>query len=387
MSAYRNQYIDINKWTRPGIKNNGVKKLVVHYTANPGAPAANHYRYFGQTLPAQNRNLSEKKQTFASAHIFVDHTEAICIIPLNEVAYHANDVQQIVNGQPYRGVAALKPNANFLSIGVELCIEKNGTFHPDTIARAEQVCAELCKKFKLDPINDIVRHYDITHKICPAPWVSRSQGFTDFKNGVKARLGGVVINKPTNNKSKTNTDSNKGRFIKNTVVSSDGLVLRTQRSASSSMVLNLPNGTVVKYQLGSTVNGWGYVEYTNSKGQTFHGYVNVSYIKSDNELKSGGKKKVTASKPKNTQKSKFSLPAGTFKVTSPLTRGEAVKQIQTALAALHYYPDKSAKNFGIDGAYGTKTANAVKRFQSMYGLTADGIYGPKTKAKLDALLK
>ena len=48
------------------------------------------------------------------------------------------------------------------------------------------------------------------------------------------------------------------------------------------------------------------LEYTNSKGQTFHGYVNVSYIKSDNELKSGGKKKVTASKPKNTQKSKFS---------------------------------------------------------------------------------
>ncbi len=387
MSAYRNQYIDINKWTRPGIKNNGVKKLVVHYTANPGAPAANHYRYFGQTLPAQNRNLSEKKQTFASAHIFVDRTEAICIIPLNEVAYHANDVQQIVNGQPYRGVAALKPNANFLSIGVELCIEKNGTFHPDTIARAEQVCAELCKKFKLDPINDIVRHYDITHKICPAPWVSRSQGFTDFKNGVKARLGGVVINKPTNNKSKTNTDSNKGSFIKNTVVSSDGLVLRTQRSASSSMVLNLPNGTVVKYQLGSTVNGWGYVEYTNSKGQTFHGYVNVSYIKSDNELKSGNKKKATSSKPKSTQKSNFSLPAGIFKVTSPLTRGEAVKQIQTALAALHYYPDKSAKNFGIDGAYGSKTANAVKRFQSMYGLTADGVYGPKTKAKLEALLK
>ncbi|MDL5023341.1 N-acetylmuramoyl-L-alanine amidase [Bacillus velezensis] len=387
MSAYRNQYIDINKWTRPGIKNNGVKKLVVHYTANPGAPAANHYRYFGQTLPAQNRNLSEKKQTFASAHIFVDRTEAICIIPLNEVAYHANDVQQIVNGQPYRGVAALKPNANFLSVGVELCIEKNGTFHPDTIARAEQVCAELCKMYKLDPINDIVRHYDITHKICPAPWVSRSQGFTDFKNGVKARLGRVVINKPTNNKSKTNTDSNKGRFIKNTVVSSDGLVLRTQRSASSSMVLNLPNGTVVKYQLGSTVNGWGYVEYTNSKGQTFHGYVNVSYIKSDNELKSGHKKKATSSKPKSTQKSKFSLPAGAFKVTSPLTRGEAVKQIQTALAALHYYPDKSAKNFGIDGAYGAKTANAVKRFQSMYGLTADGIYGPKTKQRLENLLK
>ncbi|MCZ4248212.1 N-acetylmuramoyl-L-alanine amidase [Bacillus amyloliquefaciens] len=386
MSAYRNQYIDINKWTRPGIKSNGVKKLAVHYTANPGAPAANHYRYFGQTLPAQNRNLSEKKQTFASAHIFVDRTEAICIIPLNEVAYHANDVQQFVNGQPYRGVAALKPNANFLSIGVELCIEKDGTFHPDTIARAEQVCAELCKMYKLNPINDIVRHYDITHKICPAPWVNNSQGFADFKARVKKRMAGAVVTVPVvSNPDVTHTDT--GRFIKNTVVSSDGLVLRTQRSASSSMVLNLPNGTVVKYQLGSTVNGWGYVEYTNSKGKTFHGYVNVSYIKSDNELKSGGQKKVTASKPKTTQKSKFSLPAGIFKVTSPLTRGEAVKQIQTALAALHYYPDKNAKNFGIDGAYGAKTANAVKRFQSMYGLPADGIYGLKTKAKLESLLK
>ena len=60
MSAYRNQYIDINKWTR-GNQNNGVKKLAVHYTANPGASAANHYRYF-KTLPAQNRNLSEKNR-------------------------------------------------------------------------------------------------------------------------------------------------------------------------------------------------------------------------------------------------------------------------------------------------------------------------------------
>ncbi|MCY7700193.1 peptidoglycan-binding protein, partial [Bacillus safensis] len=34
-----------------------------------------------------------------------------------------------------------------------------------------------------------------------------------------------------------------------------------------------------------------------------------------------------------------------------------------------------------------KTANAVRRFQLMHGLIADGIYGPKTKANLEALLK
>ena len=74
-------------------------------------------------------------------------------------------------------------------------------------------------------------------------------------------------------------------------------------------------------------------------------------------------------------------------MTSPLTKGTAVKQIQTALAVLYYYPDKGAKNNGIDGYYGPKTANAVKRFQSMYGLPQDGIYGPDTKAKMESLLK
>ncbi len=72
---------------------------------------------------------------------------------------------------------------------------------------------------------------------------------------------------------------------------------------------------------------------------------------------------------------------------SPLMHSAAVEQIQTALAALHFYPDKKAKNFGIDSYYGPKTADAVRRFQLMNGLNPDGIYGPKTKAKIKGLLK
>ncbi|QQD83999.1 peptidoglycan-binding protein [Bacillus siamensis] len=45
------------------------------------------------------------------------------------------------------------------------------------------------------------------------------------------------------------------------------------------------------------------------------------------------------------------------------------------------------KNFGIDGAYGTKTEDAVRRFQLMNGLKADGINGPDTTAKLEVLFK
>lgn len=112
---------------------------------------------------------------------------------------------------------------------------------------------------------------------------------------------------------------------------------------------------------------------------------------------SGGASKKPASAPKKPEKKKeapkkkaskkYPLPSGIYKVKSPLMKGTAVRQIQEALAAVYYYPDKGAKNNGIDGYYGPKTANAVKRFQLMHGLSADGIYGPKTKAKLEALLK
>lgn len=95
----------------------------------------------------------------------------------------------------------------------------------------------------------------------------------------------------------------------------------------------------------------------------------------------------STSKPNTTSKKTYNLPSGILKVTKPLTKGAAVKAVQEALAALFYYPDKGAKNNGIDGYYGPKTANAVKRFQLMHGLTADGIYGPKTKVKLELLLK
>ncbi|MBU8697574.1 peptidoglycan recognition protein family protein [Bacillus pumilus] len=93
--------------------------------------------------------------------------------------------------------------------------------------------------------------------------------------------------------------------------------------------------------------------------------------------------KQKASKPKKS----FNLPPGIIKVTKPLTKGAGVKALQEALAAVYYYPDKGAKNNGVDGYYGPKTADAVKRFQLMHGLAADGIYGPKTKAALQKALK
>jgi peptidoglycan hydrolase-like protein with peptidoglycan-binding domain len=40
---------------------------------------------------------------------------------------------------------------------------------------------------------------------------------------------------------------------------------------------------------------------------------------------------------------------------------------------------------GVDGIFGAKTETAVKRFQHDHGLTADGVVGPRTWDKIDAL--
>lgn len=190
MSKWRNDFIKKNQYTRPGLLLNGVKKIVLHWTANPGAGAVNHVTYFGVTLPAQSKIKEQlgKKATYASAHIFVDSKEAVCIIPLNEVAYHANDHYETnENGEVFRGVKELNPNANKLSVGVEMCLEKDGTISSTTIQRTVEVIAELCKMYKLSE-KDIVRHYDVTHKNCPAPFVKDEKLFVDFKKKVRELL-------------------------------------------------------------------------------------------------------------------------------------------------------------------------------------------------------
>lgn len=58
------------------------------------------------------------------------------------------------------------------------------------------------------------------------------------------------------------------------------------------------------------------------------------------------------------------------------SRGQEVTNIQTRLKNWGYY------NGSVDGIYGWRTANAVKSFQRKNGLTADGVAGPATLAKI-----
>jgi N-acetylmuramoyl-L-alanine amidase len=56
--------------------------------------------------------------------------------------------------------------------------------------------------------------------------------------------------------------------------------------------------------------------------------------------------------------------------------GTEVRQIQTKLKQWGYYKGN------VDGVYGTATKNSVASFQKKNGLTADGVAGPATLAKI-----
>lgn len=184
MSVVKNKYIKINKFTRPGNKLVGVKGIIIHWTANPGAPAINHFNYFNNGAGGR----------YASAHIFVDSKEALCIVPQDEVTYAANETGKSKVAKFNGNFGYTNGNANGCTISLEMCVEKNGEISSTVVQQSVKIVADLCKKYKLTE-KDVYRHYDITGKSCPTPFLNDSK-FELFKSNVRKELNGNAITIP-----------------------------------------------------------------------------------------------------------------------------------------------------------------------------------------------
>lgn len=201
MSFIKYEYININEYSRPGIRNNGIDGIVMHYTANNGGTARNHKNYFN--------NL---RGTYASAQLFVDDIEALCIMPLNEVAYHANEISKYnADGSRYRPLYSKIGNANYSTIGVEMCLDKNGNITEKTFQNAVKAVKELIAKYPNITRDKIWRHYDVTGKNCPAPWVAKPSELERFKDAVFGSNGNFSNN--NNSSEKPSTPATKPSYI------------------------------------------------------------------------------------------------------------------------------------------------------------------------------
>lgn len=146
-------------------RTSSIKYIVIHYTANKGDTAKNNADYF-----ANNTNLS------ASAHYFVDENEVWQSVRDSDTAWHCGGGLQGSKGATFYGICR---NSN--SLGVEMC--NFLTVNEKVVQNTVELVRFLMEQYNV-PISNVIRHYDVTGKVCPAPFVNDEQQWENFKNQI-----------------------------------------------------------------------------------------------------------------------------------------------------------------------------------------------------------
>lgn len=156
------ELLTVNPYSRPGTALEKVNGIVIHYTANPGATAIANRNYF--------ENLKDTHTTKASSHFVVGlEGEIVQCIPTAEIAYASND-------------------RNSDTISIECCYKnEDGSFEQATYDSVIKLTAWLCAKFGLTS-EDVIRHYDVTEKLCPLYYVEHEDAWAQFKKDVDTYL-------------------------------------------------------------------------------------------------------------------------------------------------------------------------------------------------------
>lgn len=160
----KDMLIEPNKYSRPQTKIGTIKNIVVHYVGNAGSTAENNAKYFN--------NLKNGSGTYASAHYIIGNDGVVIrCVPENEVAYHAS-------------------SANSYSIGIEVCHPDNTGKYTDLAYKSLiELLVDLCTRYKLEPTQAIIRHYDVTGKICPKYYVENGGAWKKLKQDVVEAMG------------------------------------------------------------------------------------------------------------------------------------------------------------------------------------------------------
>lgn len=138
-----------------------VRYIVMHYTAGNGDTARNNCDYYHRVGGLQ-----------ASAHYFVDEHGAMQSVRECDTAWHCG-------ARAYWHPECRNGN----SIGIEMCSRKraDGSYYikPETVANAAALAREIMQRYGIDT-EHVVRHYDVTGKRCPMPWVDDPAQWTAF---------------------------------------------------------------------------------------------------------------------------------------------------------------------------------------------------------------
>ncbi|MFV0516879.1 MAG: N-acetylmuramoyl-L-alanine amidase family protein [Aminipila sp.] len=183
-----NQIINLTKQNfTTGRSGHLVEYLVFHYTANVGDTAESNANYFKSIYRG------------ASAHYFVDESKIVQAVKDSDTAWHCGDYQRFAHG----GATQKNIVRNQNSIGIEMCSNKeNGKFviTEQTQKNAIELGKALMKKYNI-PITRVFRHFDVSGKLCPLPFVDNPTLWKEFKERLsEEEVETTIINATMNGK-------------------------------------------------------------------------------------------------------------------------------------------------------------------------------------------
>jgi N-acetylmuramoyl-L-alanine amidase CwlA len=158
-----------NRYSRPQTPLKQITKIALHYVGDAGASALAIRNYF-ESLKAGKTQIikGETVYKYASSHYVIGlEGEVIQCLPEAEISYCTN-------------------SANSYSISIEVCHPKwDGKYNDSTYNTMVELCVDLCQKYGLNPLTDLIRHYDVTKKICPKWFVEHPDEWQKFKERVQ----------------------------------------------------------------------------------------------------------------------------------------------------------------------------------------------------------
>lgn len=197
-------FIPLGHPNRPGTKLYGVKARVWHGTANlnPTAGDEMHQKYVGRAYTKKWNTEKGKYEffeadgktlfRFGGAHVFIDKDSATITVPLDEVVWGCGD-RPLPYDNGYKGQTKLAAEIfnnqnNYYTWNIELCMNDMNAWGNVLENAIEFVAARM-------PGAGIAnyRHYDMTGKNCPGPFVNPAAANSDkdwasFRNRVELAL-------------------------------------------------------------------------------------------------------------------------------------------------------------------------------------------------------
>lgn len=168
------QLLTVNDWSRPGELCDTITNVVIHYLANPGTTAQQNHDYFESLKDnwelIESGQITEDEAVSMSAN-FVIGTEGEIIecVPPGEIAYASN-------------------SANHYSVSIENChLDDTGMFTEATYESLVKLTAYIVDMYGLER-DDIIRHYDVTGKMCPLYYVEHEDKWEEFKDNVMSYI-------------------------------------------------------------------------------------------------------------------------------------------------------------------------------------------------------